>query len=378
LVTVDDDRLVGAGSFEDPVLTSRVTWSVARGDLTGVGNSERVPLDTNNFKDLDTLQDGGITNIVGGVTGYIFATKAGHAYRLNRTGTRTNAYDAICLTKVRGAIRGSLVAAVDVAGNPMVYALDPDIGPWRLGADGLEPCGLDIQRVTWLSVNLNATYVQSVSCYFPENRQIHWWVPTDDSNAPDTRLVLQVDRQRKVANGWRGGWRKWTGPSAEALTACLYSDNIDSVDYEFGGGDIDASRALVPFIGVVGDGLVWRTTVGADDNGTAYAARIVTKPYMHGALLHHFECQSATLLAKAEEGAAIAVTPIVDFGLVEKTAIELDLSPTASEEWVMRKIDGIRISEARAVQFEFADVDEPEAQWQLERFGVLEVGGKRS
>ena len=375
-LAVDDDRLVGGGSFEDPLKSSRITWTVARGDLTGVGNSERIPLATTNIKDLDTLQDGGITGLIGGITGYIFATKFGHAYRLNRTGTRSAAYDAICITKVRGAIPGSLVAAVDVSGNPMVYGLDPDIGPWRLGADGLEPCGLDIQRVTWPTVNLDATNVPAVSCYFPENRQIHWWVPTGDEQYPDTRLVLHVDRQRKVANGWRGGWRKWTGPSARALTACLFSTNIDDDSFVDG-----SSKALVPFIGVVGaeaGGLFWQTTIGSDDNGTAYAARIVTKPYMHGALLHQFKCEKAVLLAKAEDGAAIAVTAIVDFGLVQKLAASIDLSPVSSEEWVMRKIDDIRINEARAVQFMFEDVDGADTPFQLERFGVLELSGKRA
>jgi hypothetical protein len=379
-VIVDDDRLMGAGSWEDDALSSRVIWTVVNGDITGDGNDERVPTSTNNFKDLNTLAGGRITNMVGGIQGYVFVTKFSQTYRLSRTGVRANAYDAICVTEFRGAIEKSLVAALDTAGNPMLFGLDPSAGPWRYGSEGLEPCGLDVLQATWPTVNLNAVFVPSLSVFVPETRQIHWWVPTGSvaehgiaAHWPRLRMVLHIDRQRKVADGWRGGWSLWPGPSAVATSVNLGFINLDTVV-----SDGLSSNVLVPFIGKPDASLFWRTTVGEDDNGTDYSARIVTKPYMHGDLLNQFESQNGVLFAKAADGVALKVTMIADFGLVEKEVDDVDLSPTAAEAWVIRTIDNVGLAEIRALQLEFEDTATPSGTWRLERFGLKEVIGQRA
>ena len=43
-----------------------------------------------------------------------------------------------------------------------------------------------------------------------------------------------------------------------------------------------------PFVGVRDAGPIQRTETGDDDNGTAYAARILTKPYTPVGILHQF------------------------------------------------------------------------------------------
>src|SRR6185312_16065401 len=62
LVGVDDDRLTLGGSFVNTDLDSRVMWTPVKND-PGLGNSERIPADTDNFRDLDTKEGGGLTGI---------------------------------------------------------------------------------------------------------------------------------------------------------------------------------------------------------------------------------------------------------------------------------------------------------------------------
>jgi hypothetical protein len=57
LLTADEDRLIGAGDYEDASLDSRVLWTPVYGD-TGVGNDERMALDTDPFKDLNSSEGG--------------------------------------------------------------------------------------------------------------------------------------------------------------------------------------------------------------------------------------------------------------------------------------------------------------------------------
>jgi hypothetical protein len=49
----DDDRLVIAGSWENADYASRIWWTPVYGDTTGVGNDERLEMDTDPFLDLD-------------------------------------------------------------------------------------------------------------------------------------------------------------------------------------------------------------------------------------------------------------------------------------------------------------------------------------
>jgi hypothetical protein len=152
---------------------------------------------------------------------------------------------------------------------------------------------------------------------------------------------------------------------------CLFSVNIDD--------DTDRSQHLVPFLGVDGDGLIWRGETGDDDNGTDYAARITTKPYALTNLETQFEIRSATLVAKAATGASLVVSAIPDGG-ISTTAVgeDIDLTPVGSETFVIRKKDELNIAELTTVQFEFSDVADPGARWELARFSATDTIGQGS
>lgn len=367
-LTADEDRLLVGGSFEDSALASRVSWTPVFND-PGAGNDERIPTDTDNYLDLDGFEGGPLTGLSATVNGYVYAFKQHHIYRLVRTGVRTRAYDAIALTKERGALPGSVVAGIDQSGRPTLYFLDPDVGPCRIGANGVESCGAGIFE-TWLTVNLDAASVISRGVYYPEAKQVHWWIATDDADSPDLHLVLQTNEIRSGVDGARRGWAVWDGPSASALAACMFADNIDD--------DSARSNVLVPFIATTGDGLIWRTDTGSDDNGTEYEARIVTKPYTTGNLLHQFESKNGALLAKAQDGASIDITISADFGLVTKTVEDISLAPAGAEEHVIRALDNLSLAEMKVVQIEFIDTDTPGERWELNQFALREVGGQKS
>lgn len=360
----EQDRLMGASSFEDEALASRVMWTPVNGD-PGDGNDERLAMSTDPFKDLDNYDGGGITGLIAAVNGYVFASKFSHLYQLSRSGQRSKAYDDVALTKERGAIEGSMVAALDNTGNPTLFAIDPDIGPIRFGPRGVEPCGLDLAQ-TFDTVNLDAN-VPCRAVYFAEKKQVHWFVATGDSDTPDTRLVLHTRFMRETPDGMRGGWAVWNGPSAAALAVCAFAVNVDDMS-------AGASKVLAPIIGVEDASLVWLTDEGDDDNGTDYSARLVTKPYVH-ASLRQFEVKEGSIMAKAAAGATLNATVIADFGRFSKPVTGISLTPTSTETRVVRKLDNLSLAEIRALQVEFVDPATPGTQWQLEQLFLREGRG---
>ncbi len=366
-LTAEQDRLIGAGNWVDEDLASRVLWTPVHKD-PGVGNDERIPLDTDNYLDLDGFEGGRLTGLSASVNGYVFATKWSQIYQIVRTGVRAQAYEAISLTKQRGALPGSVVEALDATGNPTPFFLDPDIGPCRIGPRGVEPCGADL-RVTWESVNLDASIIAR-ACYFNEKKQIHWWIATGTSMdaGPSLRLVLHTQEMRETADGVHRGWAVWDGGSARALSVCLFADNIDA--------GIERSNVLKPLIGLEGNGLIWQTDTGSTDNGTAYAASITTKPFIHGSLLHQFEVKSAALLAQAADGGLLDVTLTGNFGETTKVVSGIALTPDAGETRVIRPLDDLGLAELTALQVTFADPETPgTALWALEQFAMREVQG---
>lgn len=369
-LSADEDRLLCGGGWEDSDIASRVMWTPVY-NATGAGNDERLALDTDPFIDLDNFEGGDLTAISHPVNGYIYAGKWHHIYQLARTGVRTRAYEAIPLTKQRGVMPGSMIEGFDQAGQPFLFALDMDIGPISIGGpNGIVPCGADLIE-TWETVNLDATVV-SRGVFFPEKRQAHWWIATGDSDVPDTRLVLHTNLMRLVDEGLRGGFAVWTGASSAALCVAMFSANVDD--------DTDRSRYLVPFIGVEGDGLVWRTDTGDDDNGAEYDAELTTKPFASGRLLDTFEIGEGELLAKATSGALLDVTVTglrSEAGAVTKEVSGIDLTAGEDEsDRVIRKLDDLGLADLNTFQLTFADQDTPSGRWQLELFGLTLTRGQ--
>lgn len=369
-LAVDEDRLLCFGSYEDEALGSRFYWTPVYA-APGVGNDERFQASTAAFLDLDGFEGGKLTGGTNSINGVILATKRSHIYKLVRTGNRAQAYSAICLTKQRGALRGSLVEGLDEAGRPCVYGLDPHTGPWRFGAQGLQQAGSDIFS-TWQTVNVDATTLVCHGLYYPAKSQVHWWVATEGSNAPNLRLVLHTDETRADGNGeLRRGWALWTGTGSAALTACLFAANIDA--------GVARSFALVPFLAVqVGPQLIHRCDTGDDDAGDPYTFRVVTKPYALATILNQFGILAGALLAKAASGASVVLRAVRDFGVGEPLEISTDLTPAGDEELVIKTFDNLSFSELRTVQFEFRDPETDPQRFELYQLAIKPTGGQSS
>lgn len=358
-LAVDEDRLLMAGSWEQPALGSRFSWSVV-GNAEGVGNDERVPIESNNFLDLDTYEGGEITGLSGPINGYVYIFKYGHVYRALRTKVRTKAYDAFPLSKQIGAIPGSLVEGADETGRPCLYFLDPKTGPWRIGQNGLQYCGLDINE-TWSTVNLDATLVVARGLFYPQKRQVKWWVSVDSGNTPTLQLNLQTDNTEGGPQGVRKGWSIATGAPGEGLASCLFADNIEA--------GVARTLTLKPLIGR-GDSAasVLMLDTGTVDIATVYRGHVLTKPYMLTSILDRFGSMTGAVLATAASGISVFIRMIKDFGTDEKT-VQTQLDPDLLEDFVIKPLDDMGFSDLRAMQIEFGDdttnLATPLGTWEL-------------
>lgn len=369
-VSADEDRLHALGSWEQTALASRDSWTPVFND-PGVGNDERIPTDTDNVLDLDGFEGGPIIDGGHPVGGYVYIFKRSHAYRLGRTGQRTRAYGATNLSKSLGALPGSVCEGMDQYGMPCLYFLDPETGPCRTGgARVIQSASRDILN-TWRTVNTDALIV-SRSLYYPESRQVHWWLSTSGGTVPNYKIILQTNETRETPDGVRKGWSVATGNITSAYATCLFADNVDD--------NVARSLTLRPFIGTTsGKGYVLRCDTGINDNGTAYAARIVTKPFILRGLLNKFGSMAIAILAKASSSATVVVQIIRDFGLETLNAANAETALTASaagETHVIKQLRERTLSGCYAMQFVFKDGASPAGSWELNRFDMKQGDGE--
>lgn len=347
-LAVDEDRLVTAGSYEDETLASRVAWTPVK-NSPGVGNDERYEYDSDPYIDLDGYDGGAITSLSRATNGYMYAQKLGHTYKLVRQGQRTRAYVSFPLTKSVGAFQNSIVEAIDQAGNPSVYFLDLRQGPYRIGVEGLQWCGRDIQTL-WSRVNVNAI-VPCHGVYDSQAKQVHFWLALDGSDYPNGKIILHVNKMRNTDEGARRGWV--TVPVGDVIAAAhcseMFSTNIETTDAR--------TRNLKPFIGTSSTKIL-RCGTGTDDNGTDFRAKIRTRPFWPGNLINQSQIMAGTILTKAvaEPGAEITVKAIKDFG-VESIQTSTSLEAAGSEEHLIKQLDDLSFAELYAVQLEFGDIE---------------------
>lgn len=382
-LSADQDRLLIAGSWENPDEASRVRWTPVFA-APGVGNDERLQLDTDPYLDLDGYEGGEITGMSRAVNGYIFVFKRSHIYRLVRTGQVEQAYEAFPITKARGALPGSLVEAINQSGQPSLYFLDPSVGPCRLSANGLQWCGRDIQTL-WRRVNVNAN-VPCHGVYYNDKRQLHYWLAVDDAEYPNMKIVLHVNEMRDTDEGGRRGWVTVAKDDRIATAHCstMFSSNVDTTD--------DRSFVLVPFIGKerwsVGASTIrdyiQRCDTGStdahttDDTESTYRAVVTTKPFAIAGLLNHHKIMHGVLLAKAasEPNGVVFIKAIRDFGKEERMVDAELFVNNEVETHVIKQLDDFTFSELYTLQISLGDLDDnvtPPDTWELHRL-QLKIG----
>lgn len=361
----DEDRLLIGGSFEDETAASVVRWTPVNA-APGVGNDERIPIRTDNALDLDGSEGGGLTALVGPIFGAIFAFKQGRIYKLVRSGNASAAYTATIVSRTRGAVSGSALEAVDEAGRPALYFLDPKVGPVRFGDGGFPNyqvmlnAGQDILG-TWGSVNLDASTVVCRAVFYAEKQQIQWFLATDGSNTPNLRITLQLDTCKSSARGVNLGWAKHTGITAQALSATMYPVNIEA----------NTARSITekPFISV-GNRILMLDT-GNDDNGADYTPLIVSRPYLlTGTINNKFGIRAGSVIGTADDNAVLKITLIRDFGVEESPIVDIPMAPEGAEDPVIKIADSLRLSESRVIQVRLTDGDSNNGQWSIHRIDL--------
>jgi hypothetical protein len=355
---VADDRLFGLSSFESESAMSTVRWSVVGSDTEGVGNYERVPLDTNNILNLNPSNGGAIT---GGICvgGMIFVSKYSHLYKLVKTGLREKAYEAQEISTTIGALEGSLVEGTDERGNAALYGVDPKLGPWRYGGGGLQRCGLDIYD-SFRTRNLDATQVKSRSVFYPDKQKAYFFLPVG-TNVPNFGLTLQTDLTVQREDGIRLGWGQYTGDSAAVLAACLFATNIEA----------GAARTLdmKPFVAIGNEVHILDT--GTTDDGVAFTPQIITGPILTtGTPAIKHGIRAGELVATAVSGGQVKVTLIRNFGEETATGVSTSLAPAGTETVKMNTLDDLKMSELKAVQAKIEDGASNSATWNLHRLDL--------
>ncbi len=383
-VCADEDRLLVAGSREDESYASSIWWTPPAAD-PGVGNDERIDDSITSRADLDDGA-GGLTGMV--QAGNIYAFKLSRVYQLRRTNSTDRAYEPKQLTDKLGAVKGSIVTAIDEQGRPCVYFTDPHQGPYRLSVNGFERCGFDV-LTTWKTRNVDAP-IPIHGVYYADSQQIKYWVALNGASYPNTVLTAQTNHMTQGKNGIRGGWS--TIPAgrriADAHCSCLFSTNVDSTD--------NRSLALVPFIGkqawtVNGTAvrnLVQRCDVGTTDAAVdgddlaVYRGRVRAKPFILLGLLTDAEITTGSVLAQPAAGVSFQIRLVRNFSDNEsdckQTSVELTPSPRYNQRAIIYDTDDLRLSELRALEVEYGDLDEtvtPSGVWAVDRLEFRLVPG---
>lgn len=358
-----DDRLIMAGRFGLPEFDSVVSWTPVGTDPTGVGNDERIPIDTDNSINLDGYSGGRITGMIGPINGVIYVFKQSHIYRMVKTGQRTRAYEASTLSTKVGALEGSIVEAVDERGNPAIYFIDSKVGPCRIGSGGLMTCGSDI-ITTFEDFNHDAL-VPAKALYYPKEKKLFWWFAGTGANSPSIMLVLQLDSTRVTPDGIRLGWSKWTGNIAAPVSVCLYSDNVDD--------NTDRSLDLRPLIGHNVTSTVYMLgSENDDDDGADFTATLVSRPFQaSGSFTKNFGIRAAAIVGDADADAEVEINLIRDFGKETSSTVTLSFAPISTEDPVIAIADNLKMSESKVVQIQLTDGDNNDTQWAIQRIDLV-------
>jgi hypothetical protein len=201
---------------------SRVWWTPVLNDASGQGNDERLNFTVDNrpFIDFDPGEGGEIRGLGGPLFDAVHVFKYDRIYKMVRTGVAGAPYRPVTVTKRCGAIRHqTIVIAEDEAGHECLYFLSKR-GPYRLGQNGLQYCGRDIEDI-WATVNLtkSADVFRGAHGVYHADLQVWWWVSTglSASGSPDLKIVFDAKRGRFTeVGGVRRGWCQHTGRSSYA------------------------------------------------------------------------------------------------------------------------------------------------------------------
>lgn len=271
------------------------------------------------------------------------------------TESGTVPYRRISVSNAVGAWSNeSIVVAEDANGSAACYFLDPIKGPYTVGGPlGLKWIGKDVKDV-WATVNRDATSLPW-GLWFPDRNLLAFWVPTGNSNTPNTILACDVTKLAEDDQGdVRGGWTVWSGDFAAATCGVMFSNTVAAT----------RSRVQVPYVGLASGTHLYRYDESAqDDNGTAFKG-FVTSGVLRSATKQQ-QILRAYLRATAQTGVTIQQSITRNFGDETNRTSTVSLTPTGSQTALLRKFEDAALQDADAFQITLGDASAVASAWQL-------------
>jgi hypothetical protein len=356
-VVRDGNRLVMAGAWETSAAAGETTpsqtrvWFTPVLGTTDIGDSERVL--AGNYIDVDTAPTG-----LGVLADEVFVFAFRAIYKLVRTGLSTTPYVRKNVSDCIGCIRHqSIVNAEDESGNPALYFMSHK-GPYRLGVNGLQYLGYDME---W-AANLYAIVVPH-AVYHSEKHQV-WWTMRNPSSTAQ-RWIFDTRLGRPVSSGEiRGGWALGEG-NANAYASVLFSRSIDTA----------MGTSLAPYLAMAhANNTIWAAdSAGAlDDVGTPFLATIQTRDVTPGGIGRQFTVTDESfLMAKCVTGATITVLLIENFGAAFSANGTALLTATGTESRAIYRLEGLQpTQQLDAVSFLVGDSVAVAKVWTLDALWV--------
>lgn len=363
-LATDGNRLLGYGVWETSAgnsLTPRA-GRVYIGpvlDTTSTHDDERISNTTTVQGWIDISRnaasiDRGIAGPIGNVF-YVFQNRG--VTMLSPTEDPTTPYRRVRLTSRVGALtQQSIVEAVDEAGRPCLYFLDPRKGPHRLGTGGIQRCGQDVQDV-WDTVNHAATGQPAWGQYFEDLNLVVFAVATGSSNDPDTMLVFDVTEGVVTSQGVRNGWTVWDGDFAAARCGVMFSSSM--------GASMGLKQVL--FTGRT-DKLLRYDTTKTQDDATNFRGYLTSRAMTGDLLPKNKQVLRSYLLAKASSGVSIQQAWVRNFGDETSRTDTALLTAAGSESRLLKKYESPELQDAHTIQVTLGDASAAATAFTLERW----------
>jgi hypothetical protein len=367
-LTTDGTHLIGFGAYETTAggamvpKAGRVYFSPAL-DSSGIHDDERVSNTTaiQGWIDL-SHNSGGIDRGLGRLGNTIIAFQSRGIYLLTPTGNIEAPLRRVVLSSALGAVsHQSIVEGEDGAGAACLYFLDPELGPYRLGANGLQWIGKDVKAI-WDTINQTPERHVPHGIYYKSKHQVIWWLATRNSNDPNLALVFDVTEGTASAEGVRYGWSRYTGTYAGARCSALLPEFFT----------VPMSRAVKPYVGLssfYGTKLL-RGDDAAEvtDDGTPYQAYLQSGSLTKEPLYVNAAVLTSYVHADASDGVTLTQTLIRGTADETPRVSHVVLTAIGTEVDVLKKFEAAALADAYAFQVRLGDQVAVAKRWTLNRW----------
>ncbi len=368
----DGNRLLGFGAWEttdDANPTAETTpkdgrvWFSPVLDTTGTDDDERVSNTTTFEGWIDIARNSGAEDraLVGPMDDQFFAFQSRGIYMLSGTGDAIVPFRRITISKVLGAVsHQSCFIGEDEQGRACVYFLDPERGPYRYGAHGLQWCGYDIQDI-WATFQPAGNPIAAHGVWHAARRMAMWWIATGNSAVPNKVITFAVrEGESSSNNGVRYGWAQWTGAMIASTCSAMLPSTFGS----------PMTRTLLPYASnasISGIPVIIKCDDPSvvTDSGTNQQAFVTSRAYRPKPAFLAKESNSMYLQAAAAASTTIQQSVIQNFGS-ETRSVTVSIAPTASETRVFKQFEDAAFAQAWAVQIKLGDAVATDKAWALD------------